>query len=323
MLPSEPGRRHAAVRLISPGPGRDAGRPEWSPGHGLQQVIGYRSTVSGPQALGTLRDRVTGTVTEPAARARLSPAPAGLKTDWRMEAALLNADNWLDLADNHKMVCIKVVDGVSTLLFFLDKGSPGQVRFDIEGARKVVPIAEFMSQVIPSLSLEIERIEMRKWKSKMEIDFERRESTEELVFQTAPNERQQKDHDDLAKFEALWRKLYEKIFPVWRIVANGTRQTTWTSGQSTDSLVFFCQWLVCIEPTGNKAQFFLDASEQDITQELDMNYLDYATPITDPQITEFYLKGVDLCHHLSDSRLLACFRDRWPSLTQTSSGGDP
>ncbi len=257
----------------------------------------------------------------------LRPALEGLRagghaitapTDTIMQDALQNGADWLDSADNHKKVCMEVVDGVSSLLFFLDKESPGQVRFGSKGARKIVPIAEFMSEVIPSLSLEIERIEIQKWISIESSKYNMQRSFVELVFQTAPNERQQKDHNDLAKYENLSSKLYKKIFPVWRIVANGTRSTTWTSGQSTDCLVFFCAWLICIEPSGNKAQFFLDASEQDITQELDTNYLEYTYPITDPQITEYYLKGDDP----PDARALACFRERWPSLTMASSG-DP
>ena len=52
---------------------------------------------------------------------------------------------------------------------------------------------------------------MRKWKS-IERVFNKRESTEELVFETDTNERQQKDHDDLATLEDLSTQLYKKYF---------------------------------------------------------------------------------------------------------------
>ena len=104
-------------------------------------------------------------------------------------------------------------------------------------------------------------------------------------------------------------------------MAGGSRTTTWTSGQSTDCLNFFCQWLICQEPTGSKAQFFLDASKSEIAQELDTNYLDYTEPITDPSgdpaTTEHYLNGSDL----DDETALALFRERWPSLAAAPSGG--
>jgi hypothetical protein len=235
-----------------------------------------------------------------------------------MQEALQNGADWLDLADSHNMVKIDVVDGISTLPLYLEKDSPGQVRFRIKGAQKIVPIAEFISEVLPSLSLEIERIGMRKWKNIEGSDGRRRETFDELVFQTAPNDRQRRDHDDLAKYEDLSSKLFKKLFPVWRAVANGTRSTTWTTAQSTDSLTFFCTWLICLEPTGNKAQFFLDTSEQEITHELDTNYLDYTDPTTDPEDIELYLIGDDL----PDERALSCFRERWPSLTTASCGGD-
>ena len=241
-----------------------------------------------------------------------------------LHEALQNGSDWLDSADNHKKVAIEIVDGVSTYMSFLDKDSRGQVRFGFEegkGAKQCVPTAEFVNEIIPSLTIEIERIVMRKWKSIESVYNIRslRPSTEELVFETAPNERQQKEHDDLATLEDLSNKLYKKIFPVWQKVANGTRKTTWTSAQSTDSLVFFCTWLICLEPTATKAQFFLDAPELDMTQELDSNYLEYTVPITDPETTEFYLIGADL----PDPRALACFRERWPSLTTASCAANP
>jgi hypothetical protein len=235
-----------------------------------------------------------------------------------MQAALQNGADWLDSADSHKLVKISVVDGISTLTFFLDKDTPGQVRFQIKGVRQIVPVPEFMSEVFPSLSIEIERIEMRKWML-VEGSDNRRETIDELVFQTAPNVRQQRDRVDMAKYEDLMKKLFDTVFPVWQIVSDGSRTTTWTSGQSIDCLNYFCTWLICLEPTGTKAQFFLDASEQDITQELDTNYLEYTDPITDPETTEFYLKGGSL----PAARTLACFRERWPSLSTASSGGDP
>jgi hypothetical protein len=228
-----------------------------------------------------------------------------------MQEALQNGADWLDSSDAHKSVIIDVVDGVSTLSLVLNKASPGQVRFEINDEERNVTIDEFMSEVIPSLSLEIERIRMRKWKS-IDSSGSKSEVISELVFQTAPNERQQKDHDDLEKYADLKRRLFEKVFPVWRKVATGTRSTTWTSGQSRDCLSFFCTWLICVEPTGCKAQLFLDASELDITRELDTNYLEY----TDPDDGDFYLIGDDL----PAPEALASFRQRWPSLTTASCG---
>ena len=131
-----------------------------------------------------------------------------------LQEALQNGSDWLDSADNHKMVAIEIVDGVSTYTSFLDKDSQGQVRFGFKGAKQCVPMAEFINEIIPSLTIEIERIVMRKWKSIESVYNIRslRPSTEELVFETAPNERQQKEHDDLATLEDLSNKLYKKIF---------------------------------------------------------------------------------------------------------------
>jgi hypothetical protein len=245
------------------------------------------------------------------------PGPTG-QVRWlfqqKMEVALQNGSSWLDSSDAHKSVQIDLVDGVSTLSLALDKASPGQVRFEINDEERNVTIGEFMSEVIPSLSLEIERIGMRKWKS-IESNNIRSESSYELVFETTSNERQRKDHDDLAKYADLKRRLFKKIFPVWQKVASGTRQTTWTSGQSSDCLRFFCTWLICVEPTGSRAQFFLDASEPDMTQDLDTNYLEY-TDSDDGDPAEYYLTGDDLPNPMA----LACFRERWPSLTTASCG---
>jgi hypothetical protein len=233
-----------------------------------------------------------------------------------MREVLQNGAVWLDSSDTHSFARIELVDGVSTLYFFLDKDTPGQVRFKTKGAQQIVPIAEFMSEVFPSLPLEIERIEMRKY---VKNSGGQRLAINELMFQAAPNDRQLKEREDLANYEDLVRKLYEKLFPVWRQVANGSRITTWTSAQSTDALNYFCAWLICREPTGSKAQFFLDASEQDITQDLDTNYLEYTDPITDPETTDYYLKGDDP----SDATAVARFRERWPPLPMAPSSSGP
>jgi hypothetical protein len=231
-----------------------------------------------------------------------------------LEKALNKAVEWLDSAEEHKSVRIDIKDGVSTTQLFLAEKFPGLVQFG--GEQVKIPIPKFMCEIFPSLSIEIESISMRKWHS---IGVGSFNSFSELVFETAPNERQQKDRDDFTIYQDLSSKLYKKIFPVWCQVATGSRRTCWVSAQSSDALTFFCCWLICVEPTGNKAQFFLDASEQEITQELDTNYLEYTDPITDPQTTEYYLIGDDL----SDTTALACFRERWPSLTMAPSGGCP
>ena len=67
--------------------------------------------------------------------------------------------------------------------------------FGFKWAKERTATPEFMSEVISLLTVEIEQIGMRKWKS-IERVFNKRESAEELVFETATNERQQKDHDD-------------------------------------------------------------------------------------------------------------------------------
>jgi hypothetical protein len=236
----------------------------------------------------------------------------------KMEEGLQNGSQWLDSADSHKLVKLEVVDGVSILSFFLDKDTPGKVRYRNKGAKHVVPIAEFISKVLPSLSLEIERLSIRKWKVVADNGSNRQEAIDELLFQTSPNERQLKDRVDLTKYADLLRRIFEKLFHVWQEVADGPRTTTWTSGRSTDCLNYFCAWLICLEPTGSKAQFFLDASDQQIRHDLDTNYLEYTDPITDPERTEYYLKG----GVLSDVGALTCFRERWPSLTMASSSDD-
>jgi hypothetical protein len=231
-----------------------------------------------------------------------------------MQEALQNGASWLGSTDTQSFVRIELVNGVSTLFFFLDKDTPGQVRFKIKDAQQIVTIAEFMSEIFPSLPLEIERIEMRRYIKESGSSW--RVAINDIIFQAAPNDRQLKERDDLAKYEDLHSKCFKKIFPVWREVANGSRATTWTSAQSTDALNYFCAWLICREPTGSKAQFFLDASEQEIALDLDTNYLEYTDPITDPETTEYYLKGDDP----SDATAVACFRERWPSLTMAPSG---
>ena len=237
-----------------------------------------------------------------------------------LDSALQNGAEWLDASETHSLVTINVVDGVFTLYLFLEREFPGNVRFRLDGEKqKYLPIAKFICEVFPSLALQIEQIEMKKYSKESDG---KRNRIDETRFETAPNERQIKEREDLAKCEDLQRKLLEKLQPIWREVANGSRDTTWTSGQSTDCLNYFCQWLILVEPTGSKGQFFLDASAPEIVQELDTNYLDYTDPITDPSgdpaSTEYYLKGSDFLDHM----LLARFRERWTSqLTTAPSGG--
>ena len=128
-----------------------------------------------------------------------------------LQAALQDGADWLESSDIHFLARIGVVDGVSTLFLFLDKESPGKVRFRNSGKQQSMPIAEFISEVIPSLSLEIQRIDLNKY---VKENDSWRDSIQKVIFQTAPNDRQARELEDLAKFQDTHRKLIEKLHPV-------------------------------------------------------------------------------------------------------------
>jgi hypothetical protein len=227
-----------------------------------------------------------------------------------LNEALEKGVEWLDAAEEHLSVRVEVEDGLLTVNLLLDKKFPGLVQSKVKDEAVKIPIPEYIDKIFPTLSIEIEAISLRKWIRMEEGALRFTRSNFESFYKTAPNERQAKDRDDYALYCDLSSRLKEKLFPIWRQVATGARTTTWTSAQSTDALTFFCTWLICKEPTATKAQFFFDATEEEITQELDNNFLLYTQIIDDNEPAERYLIGDDL----PAPEELDCFRARWPAL---------
>eukprot|EP00741_Cyanophora_paradoxa_P011060 tig00020553_g10692.t1 len=203
-----------------------------------------------------------------------------------LATALAAARTWLEESEWHENARIEVLDGVRETWLSISRKEPGLGFVCVRGGHKNedIPVDAFLDSDAARGLYDADTYAWTCWRPKgpdgsqflnpgdavpegFKVTSWSPTGARVLAREKSPAAL--RDTEDQAEYEALRKKLYEILFPVWASVVERKRQAAWLSGRSTDALTFFCEWLLLKGPL-EKARFFLSGpSEEEIAKELD------------------------------------------------------